>query len=156
VTITAVPAVQAFQGRIANCIAALHLMEAKSPAVRAQCGEIINELQRLHRDVAGLPPAQPYVAADHAPGPRSMGPRRPCPSHNGGAGAAVSASRFRPGKDMCRECERRAVKIEADRITLELLRGDACIGEPCSRCSEPLEAGQRVAGGALRHEQCPS
>lgn len=90
----------------------------------------------------------------HAPGPRIHGSKRPCPSHNGGRGANVSQSRFRPGKDVCRECERRQVRIEADRVTLELIEGDPCIGESCPGCHKPLRAGQRIAATHLIHESC--
>lgn len=90
----------------------------------------------------------------HAPGARQMGAKRPCAAHNGGSGANVSASRFRPGKDVCRECERRQVRVEADRITVNLIEGDACIGRSCPVCRKRFKPGQRVVGVEIAHAEC--
>ena len=153
-TVAVPPVLEAFQGRIANCISALRLVEAKHPGVRQQTGEVIGELLRLHRDVAGLPEPEPVPEGSHAPGPRPKGAKRPCPAHNAGSGGKVSASRFRPGKSVCRECERRQVRIEADRITLNLIDGDACIGHACPVCRRRFKAGQRVVGVEIAHAEC--
>ena len=157
------PALEAFQGRLANCIAALRLVEAKHPGVRQQTGEVIGELQRLHRDIAGLPPLErqesppPVVQrASRAPGVRQMTPKQRCPAHYGGQGAMVAPSRFRPGKAVCRECERREVRLAVDSVTVELLEGDKCVGHDCPGCGLPFEIGDRLKGLDLHHEACAS
>lgn len=108
--------------------------------------------QRLNADDVDEDEAP--AASKHAPGVRQMGAKRPCAAHNDGRGANVSEARFKPGHDTCRECERRAVRVDADSISVAVVEGDRCIGHDCPDCGLPFEVGDRIRGENLHHENC--
>lgn len=116
---------------------------------RAQVLEIV--AKRLNGD--DPQPLSPGPSR-HAPGVRQMGAKRPCAAHNDGRGANVSEARFKPGHDTCRECERRAVRVGADSISVAVVEGDRCIGHDCPDCGLPFEIGDRIRGENLHHENC--
>lgn len=144
--------------RVASVISRLKVLEETSPAarVRGMAHELIEDLSLIHSELADPPQAPSVAPKSHAPGPREMGSKRRCPTHDRGNGASVSASRFRPGRDVCRECERREVRVLADSISLQLIEGDRCVGHDCPACGLPFEVGGRVVGGSLHHEGCSS
>lgn len=142
------------QARLSHVIGRLRplVCQRKAPGQKDVLGEIVNELTHLYRDIGGVE-AVDRPAPSHAPGPRQMGSKRRCPSHHDGRGADVSVSRFRPGKDQCRECERQ-VTVTKNAVAVTLLEGDRCIGHDCPVCGLPLEIGERVRGVNLAHEAC--
>lgn len=142
------------QTRLAACIQRLSLVEARALALRPEVRELIDELGRIYRDLGGMEAVPVSAASRHAPGVRQMGSKRPCAAHNDGRGANVSESRFRPGKDVCRECERRDVRVDANSIRVTVIEGDKCIGRKCPCCTKPIEVGQRIAAVSLHHESC--
>jgi hypothetical protein len=136
--------------RVDVLIGRLRRIAREAPRFKDEINEIVAELVHLALELE--PPTTP--ASKHAPGPRAMGPRRRCLAHNEGVGADVSASRFRPGRDVCRECERRNIKVYADTVALDVVDGDVCIGHECPVCAQPFRPGERVVGVELRHEAC--
>lgn len=134
--------------RLETIVGRLRRIAREAPRFAPEVDEIVAELARLF----DLAPTK----SSTDPGPRAMGAKRRCPSHREGRGADVSASRFRPGRDVCRQCEARAVRVDVDRVTVQVLEGDRCIGRDCPVCGMPFEIGERVTGEHLHHEGCRS
>lgn len=152
-TVSADPALEAFRARLDQIIGRLRVVERAAPGQRQVLNEILDELVRLYRDIGGVDLGAVRPTSSHSPGPRHMGPKRRCPTHNGGRGANVSVSRFRPGREICRECER-YVAFTTRSVTVEVIEGDRCIGHDCPICGLPFEIGDRIKGDNLHHEGC--
>lgn len=180
-TTTAEAHATALQVRFDHLIRQMRLVEAQTPAVaRSKVREVIDELQRIRRDLSGLeselePQPAPRPAASLHNLVRANGSRhaakqhdgqRHCPMHDDGNGAWLPVSVFKVKnqatcalRSWCDDCTKayqraRYVSTTAKTMTVELIEGDKCVGHDCPVCGLPFEIGERITGESLHHAEC--